>query len=470
MNDTDSLLQYSKQYPAGAILLREGEAARDMFILLQGSIGVYKDYGDAGQVQLNVYEAGSFLGEMDFFLDEPSKATVVALTHCIVLAIGRQNIYSFFADQPGMTFTFIQNLCRRLAKTNENYRMLYERYVAEVAAAGGGLAQEAGKINQTVPGPAVQPMPDPNPLPEMQPEPAPLQPASAPLPELRPEPRPVAEKKELTPVTETKPMSAAGSEVAQQVSAPSSLFPPGHGSYLLPIDNKKEGLLFERETICPVCGHKFNTLSLFMSKLRLERNDMDMRPRYKDIEPMYYDVITCPACCYSAFADSFAGANKRQAEQIAAKVGAFCQEGLGLAIKTGYDRDTFTVFAGYYLALLCAPVVAGDYQLTTAKLWLRLARIYEDCGDEKMKQYANQMALTDYTYAYEGLRLSEKQSQQLCFVIGDLHYKMGNLENARTFLHYAKMNKGGSQAVKRQADTYLYEVREEIKSLRRGQE
>ncbi len=464
MNDTDSLLQYSKQYPAGAVLLREGEAARDMFILLQGSIGAYKDYGNAGQVQLNVYEAGSFLGEMDFFLDEPPKATVVALTHCIVLAIGRQNIYSFFADQPGMTFTFIQSLCLQLAKTNENYRMLYERYTAEVAAAGGGLAQETGKINQALADPAIQTMANPKPLPEMQPE-------SVPLPEMQPGPRPVAEKA-LAPVAEPKLMSAAESEVeqAQQASAPSSLFPPGHGSYLLPIDNKKDGLLFERETVCPVCGHKFNTLSLFMSKLRLERNDMDMRPRYKDIEPMHYDVITGPACCYSACADSFAGANKRQAEQIAAKVGAFCQEGQGLAIKTGYDRDTFTVFAGYYLALLCAPVVAGDYQLTTAKLWLRLARIYEDCGDENMRQYANQMALADYTYAYEGLRLSEKQSQQLCFVIGDLYYKMGNLENARTFLHYAKMNKDGSQAVKRQADTYLYEVREEIKSLRRNQD
>ncbi len=450
MNDTDSLLQFSKQYPVGSVLLREGDTVKgDMFVLLQGSVGAYRNYGEAGEVRLSTYEAGSFFGELDFFLDEAPKATFVALIDCIVLAVSRQNLYSFFAGQPGMTFMIIQGLCRQLAATNENYRMLYERYMTEVAVAGSGsrLAQATGEEAWPLAAAELE---------------LPAESKSAPSQEL---------ESGLGVVPAAEPASSSTSAPAsapeQKASAGSILFPVGHGSYVLPMDHKKDNLLFERDIVCPVCGHQFKALSLFMSKLRQERTDRDMRTRYKGIEPMHYDVITCPACHYSALMDSFAGASKRQAEQIAAKVGPYSR---GLEIKTGFDRDTFTVFAGYYLALLCAPAVAADHQLITAKLWLRLARLYEDCGDEKMKQYANRMALADYTYAYEGLRLSEKQNQQLCFVIGDLYYKQDDLENARTFLHYAKMNKDGSQAVKRQADLYLDEVREEIKRRKDSQE
>jgi hypothetical protein len=129
-------------------------------------------------------------------------------------------------------------------------------------------------------------------------------------------------------------------------------------------------------------------------------------------------------------------------------------------IRTGTERDTFTVFAGYYLAILCAPVAFDDHQLITANLWLRISRLYKDCEEETLRLYAVKKALEDYEYAYQNLKISEKQSQQLCYIMGDLQYQLGDLDEARNYFFVAKSNREGSALMKRQADMRLEEIRE----------
>ncbi len=47
---------------------------------------------------------------------------------------------------------------------------------------------------------------------------------------------------------------------------------------------------------CPVCGKPFQAVSVRPSKLVVERTDSDMRTRYKGVEPLFYEVLTCPRC------------------------------------------------------------------------------------------------------------------------------------------------------------------------------
>ncbi|MDR1136337.1 MAG: DUF2225 domain-containing protein [Clostridiales Family XIII bacterium] len=248
------------------------------------------------------------------------------------------------------------------------------------------------------------------------------------------------------------------------VSGSSPIFPEEHGNYILPIDNGLSDYLFADTVKCPMCGNVFKNLSVLESKLIQESKDDDMRIRYKGIEPMYYEVITCPVCLYSAISDLFKEieVTKRMVEALNDVMTPYRGD---IEIKAGAERDTFTVFASYYLAILSAPVCFYEHQRITARLWRNLSRIYDDCSDENMQAYALKRSLDEYNYSYTHFDIGGKNLQQLCYVIGELYFKLGDYEQARRFLYAAFTNKEGSPVIKRQAEDRLDEAKALMQEL-----
>jgi uncharacterized protein (DUF2225 family) len=247
------------------------------------------------------------------------------------------------------------------------------------------------------------------------------------------------------------------------ISGSSPLFPEGHGNYILPLDNTPSEFLIEDTLKCPICGHKFSNLTVLISKLLQESKDDDYRIRYKGVEPMYYEAVSCPNCLYSAMVDLFKDIEitKRMAESLRETMAPY----LGaIEIRTGKDRDTFTVFASYYLAILGAPKCFYEHQRITARLWRNLGRIYDDCSDEGMMEYALQKSVDEYLYSYSHFDIEGKNMQQLCFVIGELKYKLGDLLKAREFLYAAMVNREGNPVIKRQAEDRLETVKAMLKA------
>jgi hypothetical protein len=132
-------------------------------------------------------------------------------------------------------------------------------------------------------------------------------------------------------------------------------------------------------------------------------------------------------------------------------------------IKTGDDRDTFTVFASYYLAILGAPACFHEHQRITARLWRSLSRIYDDCGDDGMMSYALRKSADDYMYAYSNFDYAGRSMQQLCYIIGEIMFKLGELTRARDFFYSAFTNKEGTPVIKRQAEDRLEVIKASIK-------
>jgi len=123
-----AMLEY---YKSGQVVIKDGECeCRKMYILLEGTVGVYKNYKEQGELQIAVLLPQSFFGEMSLFLDKGRTATVVARDDITVLAIDPTNALDFFTKQPGAAFSLIQTLCMRLDCTNVNmaeHRAVYER-------------------------------------------------------------------------------------------------------------------------------------------------------------------------------------------------------------------------------------------------------------------------------------------------------------------------------------------------------
>jgi uncharacterized protein (DUF2225 family) len=384
--DIGALLKSSgiKRFFKGSIIMKEGDVSSDsMYILLQGSVGTFKNYRMLNEVQLSTIDAGNFFGEMSLFLGKGRAFTAVAMSEVISLEIGRPNALEVFAKQPEITYALMQGLCQRIDALDTSNQF---------------LNSESKKDS-------------------------------------------------------TSKMSVSGS---------SPLFPEGHGNYILHLDNTPSEFLFEDTVKCPICGHKFSNYTVLTSKLLQESKDEDYRIRYKDVEPMYYEVISCPNCLYSAMADLFKEieVTKRMVESLRDTMAPYIGN---IEIHTGAERDTFTVFASYYLAILGAPRCFYEPQRITARLWRNLGRIYDDCSDENMANYALQKSAADYMYSYSHFDIEGKNMQQLCLVIGELKFRLGDLVKAREFLYSAMVNREGNPVIKRQAEDRLETVKAMLK-------
>lgn len=234
------------------------------------------------------------------------------------------------------------------------------------------------------------------------------------------------------------------------------LFPDGHGTYELTLNNEDREHLYEKSIDCPICRKSFKALAVRPSKLILEKSGECMREYYKDIEPLYYDILTCPNCLYSALSEMFINPDKSKLD-IQRYLKPYKN---AYAIKSGAERDTFSVFTGYYLALQCAPKSFINYQMAEAKLLLKLSRVYEDCEDNIMAAKTLGLALDAYLNVYEKVSVTPAQEQQLCLMLGEINLKMGETETAKNFFFKAKTNREGNPVYRDQADNRLFEIHE----------
>lgn len=57
--------------------------------------------------------------------------------------------------------------------------------------------------------------------------------------------------------------------------------------------------LFDKSYKCPVCDQEFTSKTVKTGKLHLAAQDTDLRPKYKGIDTVKYDVVVCPGCGYA---------------------------------------------------------------------------------------------------------------------------------------------------------------------------
>lgn len=430
----------TQKYEKDAVIVREGDAGDEMYIILKGQAGVYKNYKQPNEIQAAALGPGDFFGEMELFLGKQQRtATVVARDEVMALGVSLKNVFEFLRRQPEITFSLIATLCARLDGGSLSHENLYKQ------SFGGAESEAQTQAHAQIQTPSNSES---------------LSTAGSNAGKAVKQ----AESKMAEPKAD-EPKTAEPKTAEPKTAEPSkayALFPEGHSNYLLPIDNTKTNYLYERAYTCPICGHAFKDFVVRASRLINVHTDPDMRAHYKDIEPLHYDVVACPNCLYSALSDVFAKASLSQTARNTLEQNLVAHRG-EIRLQTGAGRDTFTVFAGYYLALICAPICFRYPELTTGKLWVKLSRIYTDCGDEVMSRYANGQALKDYLVAYEKASISRPQALQVCMLIGELNYKLGDINAARKFFFQAKTDKEATNLIKRQCESRLEDIRMNLK-------
>lgn len=397
-----------KKCSRGSVISGEG-LANIMFIILKGDIGVYTDYRLPIAKMIKTLGAGDLFADPGLLQDKKAVYTTAALSEAIVLPVERNSFQEFLQEEPSLAFEIIKELSLRLEQTGEP------------------VIHSAGERHH----------PDNKPG-EAKPEQQKKDEGNQ---------KPVKTAKEPAAVPPVKTITPAGKFM---------LFPEDHGHYSLPLNNNDTTHLMYKSHTCPICKGGFEALAVKTSKLVLASTDADMRSRYKDIEPLYYEVLTCPHCLYSALPDVFEQPDKSKPE-IMRELEAVKN---AVTVRQDAEKDTASVFAGFYLALFCAPFSFSKHQLVSGKLLYKLSRVYQDAGDENMEIQTAKKALEHYLYAYENIGIPEVQEQQICILIGELYFKLGDLKNAISFFFKAKTSRNSTPALKNHADNRVYDIRE----------
>lgn len=96
-------------FRAGKVLIREGEAGREFFILLDGSVEVTRK----GKV-LAAHHGGAFFGEIALMCDVPRVATVTTTSPTRALVITDRDFRSLVKRTPEIALKVLEAVGRRL--------------------------------------------------------------------------------------------------------------------------------------------------------------------------------------------------------------------------------------------------------------------------------------------------------------------------------------------------------------------
>ena len=85
---------------------------------------------------------------------------------------------------------------------------------------------------------------------------------------------------------------------------------------------QEQDFLFDKSFTCPICDREFKSRTVKIGKAKLAGSDLDLRPRYEQIDLLKYDIIMCPYCGYAALSRFFKFLTSPQAKNIQKTISA----------------------------------------------------------------------------------------------------------------------------------------------------
>jgi CRP/FNR family transcriptional regulator, cyclic AMP receptor protein len=115
--------RHARDYPAGAVLFREGDTGDAMYVIQSGSVEIRRTVGDQDRV-LAVLPAGEFLGEMALLNHRPRSATAVVREPSRLLVIDGRTFEAMLRGRVEIAVRMIRTLAGRLERANQQIELL----------------------------------------------------------------------------------------------------------------------------------------------------------------------------------------------------------------------------------------------------------------------------------------------------------------------------------------------------------
>ncbi|MDD5563164.1 MAG: cyclic nucleotide-binding domain-containing protein [Thermoanaerobaculaceae bacterium] len=145
--ETHRLQELLARFPAGAVIFREGDLGREMFIIQKGHVRISLSVGGREQ-EVAVLEKGDFFGEMALLDQSPARsATAVAVEAVEALQLRSTDLDLLLRRKPDIAVRMMTKLSERLRETNRRFEELGARTeLAALAPAPGGQGIAASAV------------------------------------------------------------------------------------------------------------------------------------------------------------------------------------------------------------------------------------------------------------------------------------------------------------------------------------
>ena len=227
---------------------------------------------------------------------------------------------------------------------------------------------------------------------------------------------------------------------------------------------KESDLLFDKSYTCPVCDMPFHSKMVKTGKVKLLSQDTDLRPKYKYVDSIKYDVLACPGCGYSSLSRFFKFMMPSQAKLIMENI---TKNFRGLP-ETG-DIYTYDDAIGRYQLALTNSIVKKAKPSEKAYTCLKMAWLYrgkaetlpEDTpGYDKVISELKKEEDSLLNTAYEGFSDAfSKEDFPMCgmdeltvtYLVAELARRAGDYEASSRWISKVLTSRNASERIKDKA-------------------
>ena len=117
--DTLAAMAVRKKYRARDIVLRKGDPAMQIYVILRGRLKTITSGGEGRQAAFSIMGPGEVFGEVAVLDGEPRSATITALEPCELIILQRNDFFHFLERSPKAAIKLLQVLARRLRRLSE---------------------------------------------------------------------------------------------------------------------------------------------------------------------------------------------------------------------------------------------------------------------------------------------------------------------------------------------------------------
>jgi CRP/FNR family cyclic AMP-dependent transcriptional regulator len=103
-------------FKAGSIIFREGDEARDLFVIKSGEVRI-----QIGNRTITELRPDSIFGEMALIDNEPRSATAVAVTDVELVPVSEKQFLFLVSQTPYFALRVMRVLAQRLRATNKTF-------------------------------------------------------------------------------------------------------------------------------------------------------------------------------------------------------------------------------------------------------------------------------------------------------------------------------------------------------------
>lgn len=140
MGETERLT--TQTYRQGEVIFHEGDPGEHVYLIINGSVQIYKTVGDQRQL-LNTIGSGEIFGEMGLVSNEPRFATVVAVEDCRLIKVQDKAFHRALVNEK---MPIIKPLIMQLVERFRNVEIQNHEYLKRISHLENELSYAREKL------------------------------------------------------------------------------------------------------------------------------------------------------------------------------------------------------------------------------------------------------------------------------------------------------------------------------------